>query len=70
MKMTEHYPAEFVLPLRVRLGLTQVELAERVGVSQPLVAHWESGRRVPNGPAAIILKQLDKKKRKKLERAS
>lgn len=67
---TEKFPAEFVLPLRSRLGMTQVELAERVGVSQPLVALWEAGHRVPSGPAAILLRQLDRKNSKKLGRAS
>ena len=64
---TENFPCESVFPLRSSLGMTQVELAERLGVSQPLVALWEKGDRVPSGPAAILLRQLktrDEKKRK------
>lgn len=32
---------------RTLLGLTQSQLAELVGVSQPSVAKWESGENVP-----------------------
>lgn len=34
--------------LRARLGLTQVELAERLGVSFPTVNRWENGKSVPS----------------------
>ena len=33
--------------LRTRLYMTQVELAERVGVSEPTIVSWETGQRVP-----------------------
>lgn len=56
--MAIEFPNEKVQEIRVSLGLTQVELAKEVGVSQPLVAMWESGDRVPSGPAAIVLSQL------------
>jgi transcriptional regulator with XRE-family HTH domain len=32
---------------RLLMGLSQTELAERLGVSQPAVAHWESGAHAP-----------------------
>ena len=44
--------------IRTRLRLTQTELAEKVGVSQPTVAMWESGVRKPSGPATKLLKQI------------
>lgn len=56
--MAIDFPNEKVQEIRVALGLTQVELAKEVGVSQPLVAMWESGDRIPSGPAAIVLSQL------------
>ena len=59
--MAIEVPNEKVREIRVSLGLTQVELAKEVGVSQPLVAMWESGDRIPSGPAAIILSQLRNK---------
>ena len=58
-----------VLPLRTKLGLTQTELAESVGVSQPTVAMWEAGQRKPSGSATILLNRLrdqaEKKSRKR-----
>lgn len=33
--------------IRESAGITQAELARRLGVHQPLVARWESGRRMP-----------------------
>jgi len=32
---------------RLQKGMSQTELAERLGVSQPAVAHWESGAHAP-----------------------
>ena len=34
---------------RIAAGLTQVQLAERVGVNQSAVAQWECGRATPKG---------------------
>lgn len=33
--------------LRIRAGLTQCQLAAAVGIKQPSVASWESGKTVP-----------------------
>ena len=33
---------------RESTGLTQEEFAERVGISQAAVSHYESGRRIPD----------------------
>ncbi|MBE1601301.1 helix-turn-helix transcriptional regulator [Streptomyces stelliscabiei] len=35
--------------LRKRAGLTQKELAEILGVDRTAIAHWEAGRRTPDG---------------------
>lgn len=32
---------------RKELGLTQIELAERMKITQGTIAHWETGRRSP-----------------------
>ena len=62
--------SEQVKEVRVTLGLTQVEFASQVGVSQPLVAMWENGKREPSGPAAIVLSQLKDKADKKTTKKS
>jgi transcriptional regulator with XRE-family HTH domain len=44
--------------LRERLGWSQGELAERLGVSQSLVSKWESGRRDPGAGVLRVLRGL------------
>ena len=39
--------ATLIKDARTRAGLTQSELAERVGTKQPAIARWESGRADP-----------------------
>jgi putative transcriptional regulator len=40
---------------RLRAGLTQPQLAARVGVSRPTIARLESGARVPNVTVALAI---------------
>ena len=49
-------PAE-VREIRKKLGLTQLALAEIVGVSRRTVEHWEAGTRNISKPAARLIKQ-------------
>lgn len=46
--------------VRKTLGITQRELAERIGVTLNTVGRWECGARVCNGTAATLLRQLAK----------
>lgn len=50
--MVEDYSAigtaQWIKNLRVALGLTQAELAERVGVTFVTVSRWENGLARPN----------------------
>jgi putative transcriptional regulator len=39
---------------RIKAGLTQVELAAKLGVEQAAVSQWETGKTMPS--AAILLK--------------
>ena len=39
--------AQEIRELRQRLGLTQIELAERLGTSQRVVTRWENGEHKP-----------------------
>ena len=41
--------------LRADAGMTQVELARRVGVSQSQIADWERGRNVPSAKSCVKL---------------
>lgn len=50
--------AQEIKQLRQDLGIDQRELAEIVGVSQPAVAQWELGNRVPDRHAHAVLKKL------------
>ena len=46
--------------LRRRLGLSQMALAQLVGVSAPAVAHWEAGEATPTGKNRAVLIGLRK----------
>lgn len=57
--MAEHgeaWDADRVRELRRRLGMTQRELAEELGVRQQTVSEWETGIYRPRGAAARLLR--------------
>lgn len=45
--MTQHDIPKIVKELRGRLGLTQEQFAQKVGVTFSTVNHWENGKRTP-----------------------
>jgi transcriptional regulator with XRE-family HTH domain len=47
-----------VRDLRRRLGLTQAQLADRLGTDQSTVSRLETGQLAPRGPIGILLRQL------------
>ena len=49
---------KWIYDLRIRLDLTQAEFAVRLGVTQGTVAHWESSKQKPLGPAKILLEMI------------
>ena len=51
---------KFVRRVRWRLGVSQAEFAERIGVSLDTIRNWEQGKRSPAGAAKALLKVLDK----------
>lgn len=44
-----------VKAIRERTGLTQAEFAARFGFSPRTLQQWEIGRRMPHGPARVLL---------------
>ena len=47
--------SEFLIKRRKELGLSQKDVAEAVGLSQPTVQGWEKGHGTPR---AVVLKNL------------
>jgi putative transcriptional regulator len=46
--------------VRARLKLDQKQFAERFGLSVDSIQNWEQGRRLPDGPAKILLAVIAK----------
>ena len=55
----------FIVSMREALGLTQVELAERIGVASMTVSRWERGTLKPGAPS---LAKLDRLRREAVRR--
>lgn len=46
--------------VRLNLGLTQEQFAERFGIPLPTLRGWEQGHRTPQGPARILLRVIER----------
>lgn len=46
--------------IRERYDLTQEQFAAMLGISVRTLRNWEQGRRVPEGPAMVLLRVADK----------
>jgi putative transcriptional regulator len=57
-----------VRAMRHRLGLSQKDFAKRFGFSVRTVQEWEQGRAIPDRPARILLRVIEKSP-KAVERA-
>lgn len=51
--------ANLISFVRKQQGLTQGELAERIGVSRKTIRNWESGSNIPFNKALSIAEVLD-----------
>ncbi|MCK4369294.1 MAG: helix-turn-helix transcriptional regulator [Dehalococcoidales bacterium] len=49
------WDGEQVQALRQHLGLTQRELAERLGIRQQTISEWETGTYKPRGASTTLL---------------
>lgn len=52
--------AASVAGVRERLGLSQQELADLLGISRRTLENWEQGRREPTGAAKVLLKVAER----------
>lgn len=60
MKMDVEKTGSFIAKLRGELGLTQRELADRIGVTDKAISKWERGRGFPDvGVLEILSKELN-----------
>lgn len=57
MKNAKNWGKDRVRRLRKRLGLTQEQFAQRVGVTFVTVNRWEAGHSAPRG---LSLRELDR----------
>jgi putative transcriptional regulator len=53
-------PAPDVPAIRARTGMTQAEFAREIGVRKGTLVNWEQGRRMPEGPARVLLALIAK----------
>jgi putative transcriptional regulator len=49
-------PANDVVKVRGKLGLSQSKFAGLLGISADTLQNWEQGRRSPTGPAKVLLR--------------
>ncbi len=54
-------PIVDVAALRQRLGLTQQDFADQFGIALGTLRNWEQGRRIPDGPAQLLLLILEQR---------
>lgn len=52
---SRQWDSEHVLALRKHLGLTQSELAARLGTRQQTISEWEKGMYQPRGASVTLL---------------
>jgi putative transcriptional regulator len=54
-------PSVDVASIRATTGLSQAQLAKRIGVAKGTLLNWEHGRRQPTGPAQVLLAMIARK---------
>lgn len=56
-------PTPDVKAIRASTGLSQAEFARSIGVKKATLLNWEQERRVPDGPARVLLALIAKEPR-------
>jgi putative transcriptional regulator len=61
LKGRVHIPdAINVTKIRAKTGLSLEDFASKIGISLETLRNWEDGRRVPDGPAQVLLARINK----------
>lgn len=55
------WDCQSIQALRQHLGLTQQEMAERLGTRQQTISEWETGMYRPRGASATLLSMVAEK---------
>jgi putative transcriptional regulator len=56
-----HIPRKVdVSAVRRKTGLSQAAFSSKIGVSPGTLRNWEQGRRMPDGPARVLLALLER----------
>jgi len=63
------WDSEHIQALRRHLGLTQSELAEKLGTRQQTISEWETGMYQPRGASATLLSMVAEQAKFKYEAA-
>lgn len=53
--MTKEEIGEILKKLRIKCGMTQKEVAEKIGRNQPIIGHWETGYSQPDANTLFTL---------------
>ena len=53
---TFEFPEADVAAIRQTYGLSQAKFASLMGISVRTLQNWEQGRRIPRGPARVLLR--------------
>ena len=51
---------DYIRAVRSRVGMTQRDFSDRIGISVDTLRNWEQGRRYPTGTARALLRIIDK----------
>ncbi|HLI21950.1 MAG TPA: helix-turn-helix domain-containing protein, partial [Stellaceae bacterium] len=52
-----------VVAIRAKTGLSQERFAKTFRISPHTLRNWEQGRRMPDGPALVLLQAIDREPR-------
>jgi putative transcriptional regulator len=51
---------EYIRRIRARVGMSQMEFSQQIGISVDTLRNWEQGRRYPTATARALLRIIDR----------